>query len=209
MKKPQSPLARLNACSPTTPTANGDPLIISGVRSLSNGNGTASFNAATNYRDVHADDGLHGTCKFQLFDFGRPRRFGLGHSSLNVTAPPATQGLFSTSDTPAVTRRIRNSSRWASSSRLRSQGMISGIGLLQGHGRHRHEYCGPVEFDGHELARQPLATRVQRLADGIFLSGDDYRRHHLCCILLRPGLIRPRTTTSRPADTNGSLTASY
>ena len=56
---------------------NGDPLTITGVTSLANGNGTASFNATTNSRYLHADCGLYRARELQLFDLGRSWRFGL------------------------------------------------------------------------------------------------------------------------------------
>ncbi len=82
---------------------NGDPLIISGVTSLSNGNGTASFNAATNTVTFTPTTGYTGPASFNYSISDGHGGSASNTVSLNVTAPAATQGLFSTSDTPALT----------------------------------------------------------------------------------------------------------
>ena len=80
---------------------NGDPLTITGVTNLANGNGTASFDATTNTVTFTPTAGYTGPASF-----GYSISDGHGGSSsstvsLNVTASPP-QSLFSANDIPAL-----------------------------------------------------------------------------------------------------------
>ena len=163
---------------------NGDPLTITGVTSLTNGNGTASFNAATKAVTFTPTAGYTGPASFNYSISDGHGGSASNTVSLNVTASPP-QSLFSAANTPALTCQRRRTDRGRRQVHVFGRRIGNRHQVLQGRGGHRHGYCGSVEFDRHAARDGNLQQHeCNRLADGdLLLSGRHNGRHHLCCLL--------------------------
>ena len=123
--------------------------------------------------------------------------------SLNVTAPPTTQSLFSASNTPAVTsandgKQLEVGVKFTSPA---VAGSISGI-EFSGPRETPDEYCRPVEFDGDAVAQGNLSRdtsasgwqTVTFSSPVAITAGTTY----VVASYNTTGLIRTQLTTSRP-----------
>ncbi len=165
---------------------NGDPLTITGVTSLANGNGTASFNAATNTVTFTPTTGYTGPASFNYSISDGHGGSASNTVSLNVTAPATTQSLFSASDTPALTvstisKQIEVGVKFTSS----VAGSITGIEFYRAAGDTGTDIVDLWSSTGHAARHGNLQQHeCERLADGdVLLSGRHNGRHHLCCVL--------------------------